>query len=53
MGDIIKLTQGEDDDGNVYFSFLNNKWRCAQFEIEMALKDNKRILVEQEGKEKL
>lgn len=53
MGEIIKLNQGEQEDGKLLMSFIGNKWRNAQYERMMAEKDTKRIEVRIKAKETL
>lgn len=50
---IIDLVQGQKEDGSMHFSFVGEKWRCAEFERRKAADDTKRIEVEQAGRDKL
>lgn len=53
MSEIIKISQGPKEDGSIHMSFINGKWRCAEWERQKATEDDKRIAKKIEGEERL
>lgn len=51
--EIIDLKPGRDEKGMMIFQHVNGKWRNGAYERRKAEEDNKRIKVEQEGKDRI
>ncbi len=50
---VIDIVPGEKKGGDMHFSLINGKWRCAGYERRKAEDDTKRVKTKQEAKERL